>query len=153
ASHPRDRLAAISQLAAAGIPVSVMTAPIIPGLNDHELPRLLQSAAQAGAQSAGYVLLRLPYQIQALFLDWLQQHVPDRAAKVESFIRQARGGALYDATPGRRMRGQGPMADQIGAIFRLFKQRYGLTRPRLPLSSAAFIRPRNDGQLSLFQSD
>ncbi|MFA9479488.1 PA0069 family radical SAM protein [Phycisphaerales bacterium AB-hyl4] len=150
ASHPRDRLEAIRQLSAAGVPVTVMAAPIIPGLNDRELPALLKAAAEAGATSAGYVLLRLPYQIKALFLDWLARHYPQRAGKVESFIRQARGGELYEATHGKRMRGEGAMAEQIGDVFRLFRRRYGLTGQRHALSSDAFVRPNRDGQMSLF---
>ncbi|MEX0652929.1 MAG: PA0069 family radical SAM protein [Phycisphaeraceae bacterium] len=151
ASHPRDRLTAIRELSAAGIPVTVMTAPIIPGLNDREIPQLLAAAAEAGATSAGYVLLRLPHQIKGLFLDWLKRHYPGRAGKVESFIRQARGSELYDATHGTRMRGEGPMAEQIGEVFRLFRRRHGLTGHRHRLSSAAFVRPSVAGeQLGLF---
>ncbi|MEX0745997.1 MAG: PA0069 family radical SAM protein [Phycisphaeraceae bacterium] len=155
ASHPRDRLEAIRQLSAAGVPVTVMTAPIIPGLNDRELPQLLAAAAEAGATSAGYVLLRLPHQIKALFLDWLKRHYPDRAGKVESFIRQSRGGELYDATHGSRMRGQGPIAEQIEQVFHLFKRRHGLAGGWAGLSSDAFIKPappRRDGQLGLFKA-
>ncbi|MFN0010213.1 MAG: PA0069 family radical SAM protein [Phycisphaerales bacterium] len=146
ASVPRERLAAIRELVAAGVPVAVMTAPIIPAINDRELPALLEAAAEAGAQSAGMVLLKLPHQIKALFLEWLQRHFPDRAAHVESLIRQCRGGELYDAAFFNRQRGTGPLAATIRDTFSMFAKRHDLTR-RLPaLNSAAFVRP---GQLAL----
>lgn len=141
ASSPKERLAAIRELSSAGIPVAVMTAPIIPRINDHEIPALLDAAAEAGAQSAGYVFIRLPYQIKDLFLEWLARHFPDRAAHVESLVRQSHGGSLYDSTWFARQRGQGEIASQIGLAFRVFAVRAGLDRPRRSLNTGAFRRP------------
>ncbi|TVQ57842.1 MAG: PA0069 family radical SAM protein [Phycisphaerales bacterium] len=149
-SVPRDRLKAIEQLAAAGVPVSVMTAPIIPGLNDRELPELLKAAKDHGAQHAGWVMLRLPHQIKALFLEWLHRHFPDRAARVESLIRQSRGGDLYDTDFSQRMRGSGRHAETIRDMFRLWCRKLGLDRPMPKLSSDQFRRPSRDGQQGLF---
>ena len=156
ASSPAERLRTISKLGAAGVPVMAMVAPIIPGLNDREIPQLLEAAADAGAQSAGYVLLRLPYQIKALFLDWLAREFPDRAKHVENLLRGTRGGALYDATYGKRMKGTGEVARQIGKLFRVFSKRYGLAGRREkqpPMSGDSFRRPSLDGQMGLFSSD
>ncbi|MDX2148441.1 MAG: PA0069 family radical SAM protein [Planctomycetota bacterium] len=141
-SSPQARLKAIERLASAGIPVTVMTAPIIPGINDRELPALLKAASEAGATSAGWVLLRLPYQLKPLFLEWLQRHFPDRAKRVESLIRQTRKGELYNAKFGTRGRGEGPLADQIRGVFKTFAKRHGLDTPRKPHSSAAFLARR-----------
>ncbi len=150
ASSPRDRLDTIRQLAAVNIPVAVMAAPVIPGLNDTELPAILEAAADAGAKSAGYVLLRLPYQLKELFLDWLDRHVPQRAGHVESLLRQVRGGRLYDARPGVRQRGQGAIARQIGDVFEVFARRHELNKPLPPLKTDAFCAPTIDRQLRLF---
>jgi hypothetical protein len=151
ASSPRDRLETIRQLTAAGIPVTVMTAPIIPGLNDHEVPAILEAAREAGATMAGYVLLRLPYQIKDLFLDWLKRNVPLRAQHVASLIRQTHGGELYDASYFTRQRGEGHFAAQIRQNFTVFKRRYHLDRPTGTLNTRAFRRPQPDrAQLSLF---
>src|SRR5436190_7291935 len=106
ASRPSRRLAAIEELCAAGIPVSVLTAPIIPGLNDHEIPALLAAAAKAGALDAGYTILRLPYAVAPLFEAWLERHVPGHKDKVLGRIREMRGGKLYDAKFGKRMSGE-----------------------------------------------
>jgi DNA repair photolyase len=153
ASSPAGRLRAIRELTAAGIPVTVNVAPIIPGLTDTELPRILEAVAEAGARRAAWVLLRLPYQIKDLFLDWLQRSVtPERAAKVESLIRQARGGKLYDATRDRH-RGRGPMVEQISQVFDVFTRRYGLNRDVRPLSSAHFRKPDTSGQMGLFSAE
>lgn len=141
ASSPASRLAAIRELSRAGVPVTVMTAPIIPRINDHEIPALLEAAAEAGATSAGYILLRLPYQIKGLFLEWLQRHFPDRARHVESLIRDSRDGALYDSGFHSRMRGRGAFAEQIRSVFGVFARKYSLNRPRRRLSAAAFRRP------------
>lgn len=141
ASAPRERLAAIRALADAGIPVMAMTAPMIPAINDRELPALLRAVADAGAAGAGYTLMRLPWQLKALFLEWVQRHFPDRAGHVESLIRSARGGRLYDATPGLRHRGTGAYAEQIGTTFRVYAKRFGLDRPHTPLNTRAFVRP------------
>jgi len=150
ASSPGERLRAIRELSDAGIEVVVMVAPIIPGLNDREIPQILEAAAEAGAVSAGYVLLRLPHQVKALFLDWLARHYPQRASHVQSLIRESRDGALYDSTYGARHRGNGPVAKQIGDLFSVFRRRWGLERSLRPLSSDYFRRPALDGQMLLF---
>lgn len=151
ASSPKGRLEAIRELSRAGIPVAVMTAPIVPNINDHEIPALLEAAAEAGATSAGWILLRLPHQIKAIFLEWVERNFPGRAAHVESLIRQARDGELYDAAWFSRQRGQGAFADQIAATFKVFARRYGLDQPRTALNTKAFVRPSVDrGQLGLF---
>ncbi|HYD01319.1 MAG TPA: PA0069 family radical SAM protein [Phycisphaerales bacterium] len=152
ASTPRDRLRAVRELTEAGVEVSVMTAPIIPGINDHEIPALLQAVKDAGATNAGYVLLRLPWQIKTLFLEWLVRHFPDRAARVESLLRQSRGGELYDSGWGERMSGTGPIADTIAATFKLFCAKNGLNnRDRGGLDTRSFKAPHDRrGQMSLF---
>ncbi|MBL8763913.1 MAG: PA0069 family radical SAM protein [Phycisphaerae bacterium] len=141
AASPAGRLRTIETLARAGIPVNVMTAPIIPAINDREIPALLRAARDAGATSAAWVLLRLPHQIKALFLEWLARHVPDRAAHVESLIRQTRDGDLYTSEFFDRRRGTGPIAEQIAQTFRVFARRYRLDRGGSPLNSSAFRRP------------
>jgi DNA repair photolyase len=151
ASAPSARLRVIEQLTAAGIPVTVNIAPIVPGLTDSELPAMLRAVAEAGARRAAWALLRLPYQVKDLFLDWLARCVhPDRARKVESLIRQARGGKLYNAASNRH-RGQGPAARQIAQVFDMFTRRYGLNRDVRPLSTAHFRRPERAGQPGLFE--
>lgn len=150
ASAPAARLEAMRRLADAGIPVTVMTAPMIPGLNDHELPALLAAAAGAGAGHAGYVLLRLPHQVKALFLDWLQRTFPERAAKVESLLRQTREGELYESSWNARLRGRGPIAQRIRSVFDVFARRHGLASAWPALRSDAFRRPDAAGQLPLF---
>jgi DNA repair photolyase len=151
ASSPAGRLRTIRELTAAGVPVSVNIAPIIPGLTDSELPRILQAVAEAGATRAFWVLLRLPYQLKELFLDWLQRNVhPDRARKVESLIRQARGGKLYDASYEARRRGKGPMVEQIAQAFDVYTRRYGLNRDLRPLNGSHFRAPDLGGQMRLF---
>jgi DNA repair photolyase len=151
ASSPSGRLRAIRELTAAKIPVTVNIAPIIPGLTDTELPQILQAVSEAGARRAAWVMLRLPYQLKDLFLDWLQRNVhPDRARKVESLIRQTRGGKLYDASYPNRRRGKGPMVEQLAQTFDVFTRKYGLNRDIRPLSTAHFRRPEINGQLSLF---
>ncbi|HEY4328826.1 MAG TPA: PA0069 family radical SAM protein [Phycisphaerae bacterium] len=151
ASAPAGRLRAIRELSAAGVPVSVNIAPIIPGLTDTELPQILKAVADAGALRAAWVLLRLPYQLKELFLDWLQRSVhPDRARKVESLIRQARGGKLYEASYETRRRGRGPMVESLAQTFDVFTRKYGLNRDIRPLSTAHFRRPNSGGQMPLF---
>ncbi len=154
ASSPTARLRAVRVLADAGIPVGVNIAPIIPGLTETELPALLEAAAKAGAMRANWVLLRLPYQLKDLFLEWLQRNVhPDRAKKVESLIRQARGGKLYSAKPGMRGRGSGPLVEQIAQVFDVFTRKYAINRDVRPLSGAHFRRPEvpdGSGQMKLF---
>lgn len=141
ASSPSERLATIKELSEAGVPVIAMVAPIIPGLTDKETPAILKAVKEAGAIGAGYVLLRLPHQLKQLFLDWLARHFPDRAGHVESLIRQTRSGELYDARTGIRQVGQGPIAEQIAAMFKVFTKRFGLAAPLPPLSGRSFVRP------------
>ena len=149
-STPSARLRAIGALAAARVPVGVMVAPVIPGLNDREIPALLKAAAAAGAQAAGYVLLRLPQSVQPVFLDWLERALPDAKERIVSQIRAARGGRLNDGTFGRRMRGSGPIAEQIGQVFRTFARRHGLARGLPECDSSQFEPPALGGQLRLF---
>ncbi len=149
-STPAARLRAMQGLAAAQIPVGVMVAPVIPGLNDREIPALLAAAAEAGAQAAGYVLLRLPQTVQPVFLDWLERTLPDAKERVVGQIRATRGGGLNDSQFGRRMRGSGPIAEQIGQLFRTFARKHGLA-PGLPeCDSSRFEPPALAGQLRLF---
>ena len=133
AATPERRLEAVRRLSEAGTPTIVMMAPIIPGLNDHEIEAILERAAAAGAVSAGYVALRLPREIKDLFAEWLSTHRPDRAARVMSLVRQMRGGKDYDAEWGKRMKGEGPIAEMIGQRFKFTRRRHGLDRPTPPL--------------------
>ncbi len=146
ASTPGRRLDAIRALADAGVPVCVNVAPIIPGLNDHEIEPILEAAKEAGAQEAAYTLLRLPLEIKDLFREWLQAHYPDRAGKVESLVRQTRGGALYRSEFGERMKGTGPYADLIRQRFRLAAKRHGLDRRVENLRTDLFRMPPAPGQ-------
>lgn len=152
AGSPQRRLDAISRLADAGVPTAVMIAPVIPGLTDEEIPRILEAAARAGARSAGWLLLRLPHPVEELFSDWLERHLPHRRKKVLSRIVETRGGGgrLTDTRFGRRMRGQGEYAKQIAALFAMHARRHGLDR-RLPgLETASFRKPPSPGdQLAL----
>ncbi|MCX5788188.1 MAG: radical SAM protein, partial [Elusimicrobia bacterium] len=141
ASAPRDRLAAIGALAKAGVPVGVMAAPIIPGLNDHEMPAILEAAADAGATWAGIELLRLPYGVKEIFERWLAEHYPARHDKVIHQIRSTRGGCLNDGRFGSRMRGEGKLADDIHQLFKLARRRLALDGRGHELSAAAFRRP------------
>lgn len=141
AARPDHRLRAIRALTDAGVPVGVLAAPLIPGLNDHELPAILDAAAQAGARAARYIVLRLPYAVKDVFLDWLDQHAPTKKARVVDRLRALRGGKLYDATFGDRLRGQGIFAEQLRQLFAIGCRRTGLTPDGIPLSSAAFRRP------------
>jgi DNA repair photolyase len=150
ASHPRDRLKAIERLAAAGIPVGVMVAPVVPAITDHEMPKILEAAAAAGARTAGYVVMRLPGAVAGLFERWLEEHFPDRKEKVLNRVRDLRGGQLYDPRFGNRMRGEGLFADQIRVTFQTFKRRYGLDQPFPELSTAAFRVPGRVEQMGLF---
>ncbi len=151
ASRPRRRLEAIEQLAAAGIPTGVLVAPVIPGLTDHEIPAIVAAAARAGARSASWQLLRLPYGLKDLFSDWLARHRPDRRDKVLHRIREVRGGKLNETEFGTRMRGEGEFAEQIEQLFRVAVTRAGLGARRFELSAAAFHRP-GPRQASLFPS-
>ncbi len=150
AATPAKRLETMRLLSQAGIPVGVMTAPIIPALNDEELEAILSKAREAGANEAGYVLLRLPLEIKDLFKEWLEKHAPDRANHVLSLIRTMRGGKEYDANWGARMRGSGPYAKLIAQRFNLATRRLGLNRKRLELDASKFCRPNSPGdQLAL----
>ena len=151
AATPERRLDAVRRLSEAGVPVVVMFAPAIPGLNDHELEAALDRAADAGAVGAGYVALRLPMEIKALFREWLESDHPDRAARVMSLVRQMRGGKDYDAEWGQRMKGQGPIADLLSQRFKAARRRYGLDRPQAPLDLTQFrVPPRAGDQMDLF---
>lgn len=150
ASTPEKRLEAMRALSDAGIPVSVMAAPVIPGLNDHEIERILDSAKAAGADAAGYVMLRLPIEVSPLFRDWLLRHYPDRYRHVMALVRSMRGGKDYDAEFGKRMRGSGPYAWQIARRFQIASKRLGLNLRKAPLRVDHFVPPLGDGvQLSL----
>ena len=144
ASSPASRLEAISELASAGVPVGVMTAPIIPGLNDREIPALLEAAKEAGAQTAAFITLRLPMGVTELFQEWLHRHYPDRASHVLSLVRQCRGGELDDPRSYMRMKGQGPIAEQIAQTHKLFRKRLGLTEPLRSFDREAFARAKAD---------
>lgn len=151
ASTPAKRLEAISRLAEAGCPVGVGFAPVIPGLNDHELEAVLEAAQKAGATSAMYVTLRLPLEIKDLFREWLADARPDRAARVMSLIRQTRGGKDYDPDWSQRMKGTGPVAELIAARFKAAVKRYGLDDPRHALDVTQFRIPADARpQLDLF---
>lgn len=141
ASSPQRRLHAMRELSAAGVPVVVMTAPIIPGLNDRELPALLQAAARAGATAAGYTMLRLPWQNKEIFLEWLRTHAPDRASHIEALVRGVRNGSLNSPEFGKRMRGEGPFAQQVRSMFDVFSRRYGLAARSTSLNRSEFRRP------------
>ena len=150
-SPPHKKLAAMKALCDAGVPVGVMVAPVVPGLTDHEMPAILEAAREAGARSAGYVLLRLPLTVVPVFEAWLSENYPDKRERIESLIRSTRGGALYQAEFGLRQRGAGEYAEQIGRSFKVFSHKFGLAG-RLPeLDSSQFRPPRAaSGQLSLF---
>jgi DNA repair photolyase len=151
AATPEKRLAAIRGLSNAGCPVTVMFAPVIPGLNDHELEAVLERAAEAGASGAGYVVLRLPLEIKDLFREWLEAARPERASRVMSLVRQMRHGRDYDMKWGERMKGDGPIAELIGARFAAAKRRYGLDGVRQPLDLSQFKVPeKKSDQLELF---
>lgn len=150
-SSPEARLRAIRELTAAGIPTNVMAAPIIPGLNDSELPAILTAAREAGAQWAGYVLLKLPTTVKDVFTDWLRRNYPDRAEKVESLIRSTRAGKLNDSEFGRRQVGTGQIADLIASTFDLWTRKFGFNQEHGDLNADAFVPPRpTTGQLHLF---
>jgi DNA repair photolyase len=143
ASTPTKRLEAIRQLSDAGIPASVMVAPIVPGLTDPEMERILDSARAAGAREAGYVILRLPLEVAPIFKDWLLRHYPDRYRHVMSLIRSMRDGKDYDSEWGKRMKGAGPYAWQIGRRFEITAKRLGLNAERRQLRTDQFIAAAN----------
>ena len=140
-STPKRRLAAIEELARAGVPVGVMIAPVIPGLTDHEIPSILKAAAEAGARTAGYIPLRLPHGVASLFESWLETHFPDRRSKVLGRVREIRGGRLNDARFSSRMRGEGEYAEQLRALFLTARAKYGLDAKSSPLNVEAWRGP------------
>ncbi|MDV6331739.1 PA0069 family radical SAM protein [Asticcacaulis sp. 201] len=148
AATPSKRLDTIRGLHEAGIPVSVLAAPVIPGLACHELEAILKASAEAGAYRAGFTLVRLPHEVKDLFEEWLRTHVPDRADKVLNLIRQTRGGKLYTAEFGKRMTGTGVYADMIHKRFSLAVKRYGLDKPSRPMDFSRFRG--GDPQMTLF---
>jgi DNA repair photolyase len=150
AALPEKRFEAIRRLSEAGIPTGVNVAPVIPGLTDHEMPEILERAAEAGAVRAGWIMLRLPHAVKDLFADWLERHFPDRKEKVLNRLRDLRGGVLYDPRYGARMRGEGPFAEQVRQVFEVSCRRAGLNEVPVELSTTAFRRPPRGGQLGLF---
>ncbi len=147
AATPSRRIDTVRALRAAGVPVSVLAAPIIPGLTCHELESILQAAAEAGADRAGYNLVRLPFEIKVLFEEWLREHFPDRAEKVLNRIRECRSGRLNDPNFGTRMSGTGKYAEMIEQRFRLAVKKYNLNQPRAGVDFSQFRG--GDPQLSL----
>lgn len=151
AATPSRRLDAIRQLSEAGIPVGVLVAPIVPAVTDSEIERILDACAAFGASEAGYVLLRLPLEVSEIFRDFLLREFPDRYRHVMNVLRSMRGGKDYDAEWGKRMRGTGPYAWQIGRRFEIAAKRLGLNKSRARLTTELFRKPANGGvQLSLF---
>ena len=151
AATPGRRLEALRQMSAAGIPTSVMVAPVIPAINDADIERILDAAAMAGVKGAGYVLLRLPLEVRDLFVEWLKANYPDRAEHVMKLVRDMRGGKDYDSTWGSRMKGTGPYAWTIGRRFEIACDRLGLNKHKVPLSIEQFHSPKPRAeQLSLF---
>ncbi len=150
-SSPEARLRTARELARASIPVNVMVAPVIPGLTDSEVPAILQAAAEAGARSASYTLLRLPLAVEPIFLDWLERNRPDEKPRVESRLRSCRGGELSESGFGQRMSGSGEIASQIAQTFRVFTRKFGLDRQYPELNTQHFRPPKSSsGQLRLF---
>ncbi len=152
ANSPERRLAAIKRLTQAGIPVAIFASPIIPGLNDHELEQVMEAAANAGASQASYVLLRLPLEVRDLFVDWLHEHYPLKAAHVMNLVRQTRDGRDYDADYRVRMKGSGDYARLIAQRFKLAARRLGLQLERTTADTSQFRRPAepDSAQLPLF---
>jgi DNA repair photolyase len=157
AAAPHRRIETMRELAAAGIPVTVMTAPMIPALNEPEMEQLLEAAAEAGATRAGYVVLRLPHEIASLFTEWLDAHYPDRAKKVMAILRSMHKGEDYRSEWKIRQRGEGPFAQLIADRFRKACERLGLNKASFELRTDLFRPPTlkdESGQMSLFgQSD
>jgi DNA repair photolyase len=146
ASTPDKRIETLQRLVGAGVPASVMVAPIIPGLTDMEMERILERASSVGIKNAGYVLLRLPLEIGDLFTEWLQANCPDRAKRVLSLMRSTRGGKLYDAKWGERMVGDGPYAWMIGRRFEMAAERLGMNKSSVELRTDLFTPPSRPGR-------
>jgi DNA repair photolyase len=151
AASPAKRIETIRKLSEAGIPVTVLVAPIVPAINEHEIERILDAAKAAGAREAGYVLLRLPLEVKDIVQDWLVTHHPDKMRHVVSLIRSTRGGKDYDAAWGQRQVGSGPYAWMIGRRFEMAAERLGFNSARLRLRTDLFVKPEKEkAQLSLF---
>jgi DNA repair photolyase len=148
ASRPEARLRAIRELSRAGIPVTVMIAPVIPGLTEHEVPGILEAAAAAGASSAGYLILRLPHSVKDVFIHWLDTHAPGKKDRVLARVREMRDGQLNSPEWVKRFKGEGIYAEQINQLFKATRRRLGLDQPRPDLSTAHFRRPGGE-QLTL----
>ena len=145
-SIPSARLRAIQQLASAAVPVGVMVSPVIPGLNDSEVPAILKSSRDAGASVAGFILLRLPLTVGPVFEEWIQRVRPNQAEMVLNRIRQTRQGKVNDSEFGQRMKGTGLLAEQIRSMFNTFKKKYRLDQPLPPHNCLDFIRPEDDAR-------
>ena len=153
ASGGRERLKTVRELARAGVPVTVLVAPLIPFINDQELEDIVEQVAAAGARSAGYVALRLPHEVGPLWEEWLQRHYPERAERVMSALKEMHGGASYDSRWHHRQRGQGPMAELLARRFQVACQRHGLApRESFTLDSSAFRPPGLAGQMHLWEA-
>ena len=151
ASTPDKRFEAVRILTDAGVPTTVMTAPIILGLNDHEIEALLARAANAGAREAGYTLLRLPQEVAQIFREWVETHFPDRASRIIRLLQETHGGRDHDPQFGKRMRGEGPHAEMVSARFKRAAARLGLEKRRFMLRTDLFAKPKTETpQLSLF---
>lgn len=147
AAAPQRRLEAVAKLREAGIPVGVLVAPVIPALNDHELESIVKAAHAAGAQSADYILLRLPLEVADLFVEWLHRHYPLKAEHVLGLVYQSRGGKAYDPSFHQRMQGSGQIAELLGQRFRLISKRLGLDQPLPQLRCDLFRKPELSGQM------
>ncbi len=151
AAGPAARLRCVRELTAAGVPCGILMAPVIPGINDHEIEDIAEAAAAAGARSITYVLLRLPYEVKDLFKEWLETHAPDRAGRVMGLLRSMRGGRDYDAQWNQRQTGTGPLADLLRKRFELARRKHGLDGTRLTaLRTDLFRDPNAARQVSLF---
>jgi DNA repair photolyase len=149
-SRPELRLKAIRLLADAGVPVNVMVAPVIPGINDEEIPAILQAVAEAGARTAAYTIVRLPLAVAPLFEDWLERHFPTKKKKILDRLRDMRGGKLNDPRFGSRLKGEGIFAEQIRQLFKISARRAGLDNPSPQLRTDLFRVPGRSDQLDLF---
>ena len=151
AASPQARLRVIEQLSREGVPTGVLVAPVIPAITDHEMEDILKASRDAGATSAGYVLLRLPHEVKILFREWLAEHYPERAKHVMSLINQARGGKDYDAEFGTRMRGTGAYADLLRTRFQLARRKLGFNdaHARHELVTHLFRPPAAAKQMTL----
>jgi DNA repair photolyase len=151
AATPAKRLEALRLLSGRGIPTGVTAAPLIPGLTDQELPAILGAAAECGARSAAYILVRLPFAVESLFLEWLNRELPQRAAKIINRLREVRGGKLSSSDFNTRMQGEGKMAESIRDMFELFCRKHRLNQESSELSTHHFVRPGTT-QLALFET-